>query len=95
MADDAMTVLNDKVFHNCVYHIVTCLQGHFGVQKDQAAFTSSNARPVPEHPAGGQLEDDSGGDGRHLQEAAHPQQQGEQLGFQSKQGRRGGFGQGR
>ena len=63
---------------------VTCLQGHFGVQKDQATLKSSNARPVPEHPAGGQLEDDRGGDGRHLQEAAHPQQQGEQLGLQGR-----------
>ena len=71
------------------------MKGHFGVQKDKATFASTNTRPGPEHPAGGQLEDHRGGDGRHLQEAAHPQQQGEQLGFQSKQGRRGGFGQGR
>ena len=72
-----------------------CLQGHFGVQKDQAAFASSNTRLVPQHPAGGQLEDDRGGDGRHLQEAAHPQQQGEQLGLPNGQERGGGVGQGR
>ena len=74
---------------------VICISGHFGVQEDKATFASTNTRSDPEHPAGGQLEDHRGGDGRHLQEAAHPQQQGEQLGFQNKQGRRGGFGQGR
>ena len=72
-----------------------CISGHFGVQEDKATFASTNTRSDPEHPAGGQLEDHCGGDGRHLQEAAHPQQQGEQLGFPNEQGRGGGFGQGR
>ena len=34
------------------------------------------------------------GDGRHLQEAAHPEQQGEQPGVPDEQGGGGGLGQG-
>lgn len=71
------------------------IKGHSGVQKGQASSASADTGPDPEHSVGGQLKDHRGGDGRHLQEAPHPQQQGEQPGLPDGQERGREPGQGR
>ena len=67
MADDAsMVILKDQVINEKIDKVliiaIIFIKGHFGVPKDEASFASSNTRPDPEHPVGGQLKDHRGGD---------------------------------